>query len=89
MWLKNWRIGRERGMGGPVDVEIRGRQCVAWLLRQARAHADAFLGTREAASYIAECEGKLARRRGELAEGRARNAEVDAHAARKCTPIIG
>ena len=79
-WLKSWRIGREKDMGGPVDVEDE-RQCALWL-GEVRAHADTFLGASEAASYVTESEGKLVRHRAELAAGRARNAEADAYAAR-------
>ena len=77
-WLDNWRIGREHGMGGPVDVENEG-QCKTWL-NEARTHAVTFLNTRQANRFIVECKGKLDRRRRELVEGRARNAETDARA---------
>ena len=80
MWLKDWRIGREKGMSGPVDVEDEG-QCEAWL-QEVRVHAATFLNDHEAARFITESEGKLARRRSELAAGRARNAETDARVAR-------
>ena len=79
-WLDNWRIGREKGMGGPVDVENEG-QCKTWM-NEARMHAAIFLNTHEADCFIVECTEKLARRRSELAAGRARNAETDARVAR-------
>ena len=80
LWLKDWRIGREHGMGGPVDVENEG-QCKTWM-NEARTHATTFLNPHEADSFIAECDEKLRRRRAELAAGRARNAETDASVAR-------
>lgn len=79
LWLKNWRIGREPGMGGPVDVEDE-KQCEAWL-HEVHVHAKAFLNDAMAQTYIAECEGKLTRRRSELATDRAANADADAYAA--------
>ena len=79
-WLKNWRIGRDKDMGAPINVESE-IQCGAWL-DEVRVHADTFLGASEAASYITESEGKLARHRAELTAGRARNASADAYAAR-------
>ena len=51
-------------------------------MNQARAHAFVFLRENAAVQFIADCVGKLERRRSELAAGRARNAETDAYAAR-------
>ena len=79
-WLKNWRIGREKGMGEAINVEDE-IECAMWL-DEVRVHAGTFLGASEAARYITESEGKLARRRSELTAGRARNAEADAYVAR-------
>ena len=81
-WLKNWRIGRERDMGAAINVEDE-TQCAMWL-NEVHAHADTFLNDHEAAIYITESEGKLARRRSELAAGRARNAETDADVTTLC-----
>ena len=79
-WLKNWRIGRDKDMGPPIDVEDEV-QCALWL-HEVCAHADTFLNASEAASYVTESKGKLARHRAELTAGRARNAEADAYAMR-------
>ena len=79
-WLKNWRIGREKGMGEAINVEDE-IECAMWL-NEVRVHAGTFLNDHEAGSYITESEGKLARRRSELTAGRARNAEADAYVAR-------
>ena len=79
-WLKNWRIGREPDMGAAVDVE-RPMQCDRWL-SEVQIHASVFLASADAESYLAESKAKLERRRAQLASGRQRNAEVDAHAAR-------
>ena len=80
MWLKNWRIGREPDMGDAVNVEDPA-ECSEWL-SEAQAHASVFLAGAAASTYLADCEGKLKRRRSELAAGRARNADADAYAAR-------
>ena len=55
----------------PVDVENLTELAVRGGFRKSRAHASVFLvwGRRQNA-YIAECEGKLERRRSELAAGR-------------------
>ena len=80
IWLKNWRIGREPGMNGPVDVEDQ-EQCEAWM-RGVTAHTKAFLSLDDARKFYAECQGKLERRRSEIAAGHAANANADAYAAR-------
>ena len=73
-------------MGGPVDVEDKGH-CKAWMV-QVRRHADTFLSDSAANSFYAESKAKLARRRSELAAGRARNAETDANAARMQAEVV-
>ena len=85
-WLKNWRIGREQGMKGPLDVEDES-QCKMWL-HEVQAHASVFLSGPSAEAYIAESEAKLKRRRAELAAGRQRNAETDAAALRMQAEIV-
>ena len=79
-WLRDWRIGRERGMGGAIDVEDP-EKCEHWL-REVQVHVVLFLSGAGAETYLAECRAKLERRRTELAAGRQRNAEADAYAAR-------
>ena len=86
MWLKDWRIGREQSMGGPVDVEDP-IQCAHWL-SQTQDHASVFLSGPSATAYLAECKAKLERRRSELAAGRQRNAETDARAAHMQAEIV-
>ena len=68
LWLKNWRIGREKGMNGPVDVEDV-KQCHAWIT-EVYEHADTFLNTYDAGRFIEESNEKLVRHRSELADGR-------------------
>ena len=80
-WLKTWRDGNEKGMNSPVDVEDEA-QCTMWL-KELQAHLDTFpIGDSYGRDFITKCENVLASRRRNLVEGRARNAEVDAHAAR-------
>ena len=55
-WLKEWRIGREPGMGSAVDVE-NPMDCEHWL-SGVRTHANVFLAGAEADAYVAECEGE-------------------------------
>ena len=61
MWLRDWRIGREPDMGGPIDAEDR-MQCARWL-SEVIIHAKVFLSDAGAATYLAECKAKLERRR--------------------------
>ena len=80
-WLKTWRDGKEKGMNSPVDVEDEA-QCTMWL-SELQVHLDTFpIGDSYGPNFFAACEGVLARRRNNLVEGRARNAEVDAEVAR-------
>lgn len=85
-WLQKWRIGREPGMGGPVDVESL-TQCELWL-DKVQAHAGIFLDDAEAEAYFTGCKAKLERRRAELAAGRHRNAEADAEASRLRAEVV-
>ena len=51
-------------------------------MREVKVHAGTFLAGEDASNFIFEASGKLSRRRAELADGRARNAETDARVAR-------
>ena len=55
---------------------------------EVRVHAELFLSGARGDSYIAESTAKLERRRSQLAEGRARNAEVDAEARRLHAEVL-
>ena len=80
-WLKTWRDGQEKGMDSPVDVEDEA-QCTMWL-NELQRHLDTFpIGDSYGRNFVSKCENVLARRRSDLVEGRARNAETDAYAAR-------
>ena len=80
IWLQAWRIGKEPDMGAAIDVENL-KVSEEWL-REVRVHVTVFLSAGSGRQYLENCEGKLNRRRIELAAGRNRNAEADEYAAR-------
>lgn len=80
IWLQAWRIGKEPDMGAAINVESTDR-CEAWLV-QVRIHVTVFLPTGRGDKYLSDCEGKLSRRRDELAAGRRDNANAAAYEAK-------